>query len=97
MAEVVKENGGLKLIVSNRSEFEDFFLFTQKLEKDFKFSFIEKIDDFDSLYWIFEFQGTLMVTSFDTFLGISIYPKNGRDASELDNEKLYELKNILKL
>lgn len=72
-----------------------FLHFTKKIEKELNVSFTEKIDDFDSLFWIFEYKSCKMVVSYDVFHGISIYPKNAKMATEEDNLKIYDLKEAL--
>ena len=96
MTKLINEKGFTEISISEKREFEDFFKFAEKLKQSIKIDYIEKIDDFDSLYWIFEYEKSIMVVSYNTFLGISIYPRNTKKASVIDNQLIIKINDLIK-
>ena len=89
------EAGYNELIVKNSCEYDEFYLFADKLKRLINIEYSSKVDDYDSLYWEFDFEGIKMMLYYNVFLGISIYPYNGKIATLSDNNKLNSLFEFL--
>jgi hypothetical protein len=94
----LKDNpiGFKEIVVSDSCDFEEFYLYAEKLKNHLDIVYTKQIDDFDSLYWQFIFVGSVMVLSYDTFLGISIYPQDGNKSTAIDNQRIEEIYQLIK-
>ncbi|HVZ57487.1 MAG TPA: hypothetical protein VG870_12555 [Chitinophagaceae bacterium] len=82
---VIDDDGGLKR----------FYQIADILSKDFKISFSNKEDDFDTIDWEFRFKGHNMTLHYNIYNGISIFPTKTRDALNKDNKAVVELAGVL--
>jgi hypothetical protein len=97
MIELTTQHGYFELEIFESREFDDFYSLAQELEKNFKIEYTSKLDDFDSLYWDFQYQGIGMTISFNTFTGISINRREPKGINEEDKAILLEFKNKLNI
>ena len=91
----VNTNGVTQLIVKDNCEFSDFYSFAELLAKTLAIQYLNQVNDFDSLYWIFNYAHSSLILSYNTYLGISIYPQKGNQASNEEIEALHSIKVIL--
>jgi hypothetical protein len=82
---VIADDGGLK----------QFYQVADILSQDFKISFLQKEDDFDSIDWEFRFKGHNLTLHYSIYNGISIFPTKTRDALNKDNKAVVELAGVL--
>jgi len=82
---VISDDGGLK----------QFYHVADVLSQDFKISFSNKEDDFDSIDWEFRFKGHNLTLHYSIYNGISIFPTKTRDALQKDNKAVVELAGVL--
>ncbi len=82
---VISDDGGLK----------QFYHVADVLSQDFKISFSNKEDDFDSIDWEFRFKGHNLTLHYSIYNGISIFPTKTRDALNRDNKAVVELAGVL--
>ncbi|MEO6521580.1 MAG: DUF3630 family protein [Mucilaginibacter sp.] len=94
----LKDNpiGFKEIVVVDSCDFEEFYLYAEKLKSHLGIVYTKQIDDFDSLYWQFVFEDSIIVLSYDTFLGISIYPQDGNKSTLIDNQRIEELYKLIK-
>ena len=57
--------------------------------------FINKLDDFDTLYWNFEINDHPLTLHYNIYFDLSIFPTKFKDASEGDNLKVLEIGHLL--
>ena len=72
-------------------EFEEFYRVADILQKELNVVFYSTVDDFDSLYWHFKFEGGDLTLHYNTFLGISIYPSLAKNFSQGDEKAIERL------
>lgn len=82
---VIDDDGGLKR----------FYQVASILNDEFKISFINKEDDFDSINWDFNFGKHQLTLHYSIYNGISIFPTRAKDAVKRDNKAVVELANSL--
>ena len=82
---VISDDGGLK----------QFYHVADILSQDFKISFSNKEDDFDTIDWEFKFKGHNLTLHYNIYNGISIFPTKTRDALHKDNRAVVELAGVL--
>jgi hypothetical protein len=83
------ENGCLEANLTDSNDSDNFYQIASLME-EFGYTFFYKLDDFDSIYWKFKVTEYDFILHFMTFLGVSIMPASGKNASEEEN-------NIVKL
>lgn len=71
--------------------YDKFYLVAEILENNFGIIYKFKVNDFDSLYWEFEYKGSLLMLHYDIYFGVSLYPAACKEATSSDNEKVIEL------
>lgn len=93
----LKDNpiGFKEIIVVESCDFEEFYLYAEKINNHLDIVYTKQIDDFDSLYWQFIFANSIIVLSYDT-LGISIYPQHGNKSTAIDNQRIEEIYQLVK-
>jgi len=88
------EYGYTQIVISDNCEFDDFYSYADLLKNKLQVNYLNRLDDFDTLYWTFLFDGTSFDLSYNVFLGINIYPSKGFRSSAEENElvkKLFEV------
>ncbi|MBN8703794.1 MAG: hypothetical protein J0M08_12070 [Bacteroidetes bacterium] len=69
-------------------EFEEFYKLADTICDKLKSSFVNKVDDFDSLYWEFLYSGVRFILHYNTYLGISIYPHKSQQVTGKEEDIL---------
>ena len=75
-----------EIIISEQPDSALFQSLADRLVSDFEAKIIEKINDFDSAYWDFEINSEIITLHQQTFIGISIFPKDLDKASITANQ-----------
>jgi len=89
-----QENGRTEIIVHEPGT-KGFLELAELLEEKFNISFTSKVQDFDSAYWDFEFNGSELVLFHNVYEGTLIFPKAIKTTSQADNQRVVELGNQL--
>lgn len=89
------EKGWTEAIIYDDCEFSKVYAIADLLSNDFKITFSNKLNDFDTLYWDFEYKGSNLVLYYNMYLGISISPKAFKSATQTDNESVVEISTLL--
>lgn len=63
-----------------------FIRLADRIVSEFKAKIIEKINDLDSTYWDFQVKSEIITLHQQTFIGISVFPKDLDKASTVANE-----------
>ncbi len=82
---IIDEEGGLKR----------FYQVANLLAEELKIRFNNKLDDFDSLIWDFNYKGHPLTLHYNIYTGICIYPKQVRKAVDKDNRAVAEVATFL--
>ena len=93
--EITKERGFTELQIISKAEYSDFYSFAHQIQEKLSIKFIDKVDDFDSLYWTFDYNNFILVLAYDVFFGIMIYPCQGIHASESENHNAEKFAAVL--
>lgn len=89
------DKGWTEAIIDDDCEFEKFYSVADVLSNYFNLTFSNKLNDFDTLYWDFEYKGTELVLHYNIYLGVSIFPKAFKSATEADNLSVVEISTSL--
>jgi len=87
--------GWTEAIIDDDCEFSKFYTVAELLSSEFNLTFSNKLNDFDTLYWDFEFKGNNLVLHYNIYLGISIFPRAFKSATQTDNESVVEISTLL--
>ena len=61
------EKGWTEAIVDDDCEFSKFYIVADVLSNDFNLIFSNKLNDFDTLYWDFEYRGSDLVLHYNIY------------------------------
>ena len=89
------DKGWTEAVIDGNCDYDKFYLAAVVLERDFQISFSHKLEDFDSLYWDFEYKGSELILHYNIYNGVSIFPKSFKQASSTDNVKVIEIGELL--
>jgi len=90
-----KDKGWSEAILDDDCEFEKFYRTAALLEEAFQGVFTQKLNDFDSLYWDFEYKGSSLILHYNIYMGISLFPAKFKEATVPDNKNVEELGALL--
>jgi hypothetical protein len=90
-----RTNEVTELIINDNCEFDDFYSFAGQLKNKLKIRYYNKLDDYDSLWYDFDFEGRKLTLHYNIYFGISIYPQKGNKASTEEIHVLYSIKSTL--
>ncbi len=89
------DKGWTEAIIDDECELEKFYSVVDVLSNHFNLTFSNKLTDIDTLYWDFEYKGNELVLHYNIYLGISIFPKAFKSATETDNSSVIEISTLL--
>jgi Protein of unknown function (DUF3630) len=87
--------GWTNAIIEGNCEFNHFYKIAEDMAKHFNIAFTDKLKDFDSVYWDFDYKSSKLSLQYNIYLGISIFPLAFKNASPSDNEHVLEIANAL--
>jgi hypothetical protein len=88
--------GCTEAVIAENCGFDKFYKVADLLVDKIKIKFTNKIDDSDTSYWDFIFKGHKLTLHYNIYDGVSIFPRNWKEAVRRDNEAVKELADILK-
>lgn len=89
------DRGWTEAIIDDDCEYDKFYKVANLLQNEFYIKFTEKIDDFDSLYWTFDYKGSELVHFYNIYEGTSVFPRAFKDATETDNQRVKEFGELV--
>ena len=92
---IEKEKGWNEAIIDGNCDFDKFYYVAEILEKDFNIKFTDKLNDFDTIYWDFSYNGNLLTLHYNIYLGVSIYPGKLKQATALENDAVVGLAQVI--
>jgi Protein of unknown function (DUF3630) len=88
--------GCTEAVIAENCGFDKFYKVADLLSEKIKIKFTNKIDDSDTSYWDFIFKGHKLTLHYNIYDGVSIFPRNWKEAVRRDNDAVKELADILK-
>lgn len=89
------EKGWTEAIIDNDCEFTKFYSVAECLSSEFNLVFYNKLKDLDTIFWDFKYKSCDLVLNYNIYIGISIFPKAFKLASQTDNEAVVEIASLL--
>jgi hypothetical protein len=81
--------GTIEAVIDDNCGMSKFYSIANTLVKEFRVKFIEKQDEFDSINWLFNYQGHSLKLHYNIYNGVSISTSHAKDnaaVSELANQ-----------
>ncbi len=88
--------GFKEIVINDNCDFDVFYVCAENLKRGLNIVYTNQIDDFDSIYWHFDFRGSGLTLHYNVFLGICIFPSKAKEASHRDTEVLIQVYELIK-
>lgn len=76
-------NGGTEAVIDDNCGISKFYAIANTLSNDLQVTFLNQVDDAETLDWDFQYRGQFLTLHYNIFNGVSIYPqqpkKNGSE------------------
>ena len=89
--------GCTEAVIDENCGFDKFYKVADLLHDKFNIRFTNKIDDSDTSYWDFNFQGYKLTLHYNIYDGVSIFPRKIKDAVEKENQAVLTLAKLLQV
>ena len=93
--QIDKSKGWTETTIDRDCEFSKFEKIASILENNLSIVFADQINDFDSFYWNFTYDNSTLCLHYNIYLGVSIFPKHFKKATQADNENVITVTTIL--
>jgi hypothetical protein len=80
------EKGWTEVIIDQDCEFDKFYEVADILQSKFGLLLTDKLNDFDTLYWDFDYNNSKLILHYNIYEGLTILPRAFKEASTLDNQ-----------
>ena len=87
--------GFTEAVIDSEGDLNRFYLVASILEDELDLKFINKEDDFDTIYWNFIIGHHLLTLHYSIYNGISIFPTKQSAAKKKENHAVIELANVV--
>jgi hypothetical protein len=77
--QLTNPRGTIEAVIDDNCGLNKFYSIANSLSKDFKVSFLEKRDEFDSVDWFFNYKGHPLKLHYNIYNGVSISTANLKD------------------
>ena len=92
---IVQSDQNLEITFEETDEFEDFYKVADYIKFKLKIEYSEKINDFDSLYWLFDYCDVKFILHYYSGLGVSLYLKGNQKETNIALNFLQKIKDAL--
>lgn len=89
------EKGWTEAIIDGDCGFSKFYDVADLLLSEFNLTFSNMLNDFDTLYWDFKYNGNDLVLHYNIYLGVSIFPRAFKSATQKENEAVIEISTLV--
>ena len=87
--------GCTEAVIDENCGFDKFYGIAGLLTEKLQVHFTNKIDDLDTSYWDFNYNGHKLTLHYNIYDGVSILPVRLKNAVAKDNEAIKELARVL--
>ena len=86
--------GGTEAVIDDNCGISKFYSIAGTLSDELKVTFINQVDDADSVNWYFKYKKNLLTLSYNIFNGVSILPGNMQNSRNA-NKAVEDLAQLL--
>jgi hypothetical protein len=82
--ELRTNTGGTEAVIDDNCGISKFYAIANTLVDHLKVTFLNQIDDADSLDWDFKYKNKFLTLHYNIFNGVSIYPQHSKNTKDED-------------
>jgi hypothetical protein len=80
------QNGNTEAVIDDNCGISKFYAIAHTLSADLQVSFLNQVDDAESLDWDFQYKNQLLTLHYNIFNGVSIFPQHKKSAHFLERK-----------
>lgn len=88
-------NGWTEALIAENCSTDQFLKIAGILQSSLDTFFENKINDTDSIYWDFTYKQTKLTLHYNSFAGVSIFPKSMSNATNMENQVVIDISRLL--
>lgn len=88
------KNGNTEAIIDDNCGISKFYAIADTLASDLQVSFLNQVDDAESLDWDFQYKNQLLTLHYNIFNGVSIFPHHKKNVQQ-ENNAVMEIAHFL--
>ena len=88
------KSGGTEAVIDDNCGISKFYLIADTLAGELNVTFLNQVDDADTLDWDFKYKNHFLTLHYNIFNGVSILPQ-GSDGTEKGNNAVIEVARFL--
>jgi len=89
------DSGCTEAVLSENCGFDQFYSIADVMTEQANINFTNKIDDTNTSYWDFQYNGHKLTLHYNIYDGVSIFPRKMKEALIHDNMAVAELAEVL--
>lgn len=87
-------SGGTEAVIDDNCGISKFYLIADTLADELNVTFLNQVDDAETLDWDFKYKSQLLTLHYNIFNGVSIFPQNPKN-KEKGNNAVLEIAKFL--
>lgn len=87
-------NGNTEAVIDDNCGISKFYAIADTLAADLQISFLNQVDDAESLDWDFRYKNQMLTLHYNIFNGVSIFPQHKKSLL-LENNAVLEIAHFL--
>ncbi len=92
---LITKYGGTEVVIDDNCGISKFYLIADTLAEELHVTFLNQVDDEETLDWDFKYKSHLLTLHYNIFNGVSILPNGTKDKLQ-ENEAVLEIAGFLK-
>ena len=84
-----------EVVIKENCSAETFHVVANELKTKLNVVFTDRLNGLEEKYWNFKYRGTLLTLHYNTYLGVTIFPEQLENASQIDNNNVIEVSSKL--
>jgi hypothetical protein len=88
------QNGNTEAVIDDNCGISKFYAIADTLSADLQVSFLNQVDDAETLDWDFKYKNLLLTLHYSIFNGVSIFPQDKKNVRQ-ENNAVLEIAHFL--
>jgi hypothetical protein len=88
------QNGNTEAVIDDNCGISKFYAIADTLAADLQVSFLNQVDDAETLDWDFKYKNQLLTLHYNIFNGVSIFPQHTKSVRQ-ENNAVIEIAHFL--
>jgi len=82
---------------SECQEYDDFYHLAEAIKNKLGICFSNKINDFDNLYWDFDYENGSLTIHYNIYFGVSIFPQKLKNYDKYDEQAISKIGRLMEI